>query len=83
MFEVVSKELFAEEIGVTPGTVDGWMRRDWTRGCEYVVKGHTTLIYIEEARQMPNRRLVAPNGYAEPENKARPEPIRWKSFSIK
>jgi len=48
MFPTMGKEMFAAEIGVSPGTVDGWIKRDWTKGVEYVVKGHTTLINIEK-----------------------------------
>lgn len=48
---LISKEALAARIGVTEGTIDGWMRRDWTRGWEYVVKGHTTLCHVERIDQ--------------------------------
>lgn len=48
MLPAISKEGLAQELGVSEGTIDGWMKRDLTRGVHYVVKGHTALFYIEE-----------------------------------
>jgi hypothetical protein len=48
MFPVISKEGLAVQLGITPGVIDGWMKRHLQRGRHYVVKGHQTLFYIEE-----------------------------------
>lgn len=48
---LISKQAMAARIGVSEGTIDGWMRRDWRRGWEYVVKGHTTLCHVERIDQ--------------------------------
>jgi hypothetical protein len=48
---IVSKEGYADQIKVSPGTIDGWMKRHWTRGREYFVIGHTALINRKEANQ--------------------------------
>jgi len=39
MAPAISKEGLCEYLRVSEGTIDGWMRREWTRGREYVVKG--------------------------------------------
>jgi hypothetical protein len=54
MFPTVSKEELAKQIGITPGTIVGWMKRDLTNGVHYVVKGHTTLFYVEAMTQWLN-----------------------------
>jgi len=54
MFPVISKEAFADQLGVTTGVIEGWMKRDWTQGEEYVVKGRTTLINIEKVSEWLN-----------------------------
>jgi len=35
MYQYLTKRAFADRLGVTPRTVDGWIYRHWQRGVEY------------------------------------------------
>lgn len=43
------KKHFAQDWGVSVGTINGWINRHWTKGVQYNVVGHTTLIFVEKA----------------------------------
>lgn len=45
----ISKPAYAEYKGVPETTLDGWIRRYFTRGVEYGVIGRNTLIDVERA----------------------------------
>jgi len=49
MLQAMGKKLWAEQRGFTVSTVDGWMARKWTKGVQYRVEGHQTIIIVEAA----------------------------------
>ena len=46
-----SKDAFADDLGVTPEVIKGWIRRHWERGLHYTVIGNQTLVNTEEATE--------------------------------
>lgn len=52
----ISKPAYAESKGVPETTVDGWIRRYFTKGVEYGVIGRVTLIHVERADKCLRRK---------------------------
>ena len=46
-----SKDAFADDLGVTPEVIKGWIRRHWERGLHYTVIGNQTLVNTEKATE--------------------------------
>ena len=46
---VISREAFADRVGVSDDVVRGWSQRHWTKGVEFVVIGRITMINVEAA----------------------------------
>jgi hypothetical protein len=58
------RHAFADEIGVTPDTVRGWIDRHWTKGVHYIVVGKTTLVDRKEVARWLESQKVSKNAQA-------------------
>ena len=47
--EFISKSGYTDLLKVSGSTINGWMRRHWTKGDHYIVIGHTTMINKKRA----------------------------------
>ena len=55
-----SKDAFADDLGVTPGVIDGWIGRHWERGLHYTVIGKQTIVNTEKASEWIRKKFGLP-----------------------
>jgi hypothetical protein len=54
--EYMHIDLYPQHLGISPGVLEGWIKRGLEKGIHYVVIGHQTLIHVKRTDQWISER---------------------------